>query len=86
MPDSKSSRVLDLIHIDICGLMQTVTPSGNRYILTFIDYSRNTFVYLLKDKSEVFENPKIFVEIVYNKLGCFPKAIRSDNVNKNQKP
>ena len=78
--DSKSSRVLDLIHTDICGPMQTITPSGKRYILTFIDdYSRYTFVYLLKEKSELFEKLKIFVEMVYNKFGSFPKAIRSDN-------
>jgi hypothetical protein len=34
---NKSEKPLDLIHSDICGPMQTESPSGKRYFLTFID-------------------------------------------------
>ncbi|CAL9001551.1 unnamed protein product [Prunus brigantina] len=36
-----ASTPLELIHSDVCGLMQTTTKAGNRYFLTFIDdYTR----------------------------------------------
>lgn len=51
----KSVRALDIIHSNVCGSMQTVTPEGKRYILKFIDdFSRHTYVYLLKNKDEMF--------------------------------
>lgn len=54
MSHSKSKSILDLIHTDVYGPMQTATPSNNRYILTIIDdYSRYTEVHLLKQKLEV---------------------------------
>lgn len=44
---NRSANILDLIHSDICGPMQTKTGSGNRYLLTFIDdFSRySTIIY-----------------------------------------
>jgi len=35
--DTVSTEILDLIHTDICGPMQTQTPGGNRYFMTMID-------------------------------------------------
>lgn len=50
--ESRTGEVLELIHSDICGPMQTVTPGGRKYFLTLIDdYSRYTIVYLLNEKS-----------------------------------
>lgn len=49
---SHTSRKLELIHSYICGLMHTPSMGGARYFATFIDdFSRMTFVYLLKSKS-----------------------------------
>lgn len=76
---SKSSKVLDLVHTDVCGPMQTTSPSGKRYILTFIDdFSRFTMIYLLREKSEVKEKFKEYVAMVKNKFSCKPKILRSD--------
>ncbi|KXJ73442.1 hypothetical protein RP20_CCG015857 [Aedes albopictus] len=45
----KSSAILDLVHSDLCGPMNTVTPGGRRYFLTFIDdFSRYSTMYLLR--------------------------------------
>lgn len=56
---SQSNDVLDLVHSDVCGPMQTQSASGKRYVLTFIDdYSRYTVIYLLRKKSEVEEKIK----------------------------
>ena len=46
---------LEIVHSDICGPMQTSSIGGCNYFLTFIDdYSRKTWVYFLKNKSDAF--------------------------------
>jgi len=62
----KANKPLELIHIDVCGPIKPMSTGHNRYFLTFIDdYSRKTWVYFLKRKSEVlncFKDFKIIVE------------------------
>ena len=57
-PSEKSWRVdapLQLIHTDICEPIDFVSLGGNRYFITFIDdFSRKLWVYILKEKSDVF--------------------------------
>ena len=54
--NSKEKGILDIIHLDICGPMQTTSLSGYSYYASFIDdYSRNTWIYFLIKKDEVFE-------------------------------
>lgn len=86
----QSKAILDLVHSDVCGPMPTQTPSGKRYLLTFIDdYSRFTFVYLLRNKNEVTEKLKQFVELMKTSKGIKPKVINTDRggeyVNKETK-
>jgi histone deacetylase 1/2 len=46
---------LELIYSDVCGIAQT-SISGHNYYVSFIDaYSRFTWLYLLKRKSDVFD-------------------------------
>jgi len=76
---TESTAILDLIHSDVCGPMRTVTPSGKRYLVTFIDdYSNFSFVTLLAHKSEVEGTMKQFVAFCENKFGRTPKIMRSD--------
>lgn len=76
---TETKEPLDLIHSDVCGPMSTQTPSGKRYIVTFIDdFSRFTVIQLLAHKSEVEGCIKHFVELVKNKFNRKPKIIRSD--------
>ncbi|POM81699.1 Rve domain containing hypothetical protein [Phytophthora palmivora] len=50
----KSAGVLDLVHTDVMGPMQTKTPGGWTYVVTFIDdYSRHVTVYFMKAKADV---------------------------------
>lgn len=52
---------LELVHIDVCEPMQTITKAGNRYFLTFIDdCTRMCWVYFLRYKYEVFSVFKKF--------------------------
>ncbi len=76
---NKSSSVLDLIHSDVCGPMKTMSPSGKRYILTFIDdFSRFTKVFFLRKKSETESKLKEYVEMAKTKFVRKPKMMRSD--------
>ena len=50
----RATKVLELVHSDVCGPMKTTSFGGARYFLTFIhDFSRKVWVYVLKCKSEV---------------------------------
>ena len=50
-----ASVPLELVHSDLCGPLPSASFSSFKYFLTFIDdYSRRTWVYFLKLKSEVF--------------------------------
>ena len=54
--EHKSKELLDLVHLDVCRPMSVHSFSGYSYYITFIDdYSRKTWIYFLKAKSEVFE-------------------------------
>lgn len=51
---NKSDSPFSLIHSDIWGPSTTVSLSGFRYFVTFVhDFSRATWLYLLKHKSDV---------------------------------
>jgi hypothetical protein len=48
--------MLDLVHLNVCGLMQTELHSGLKYFLTFNDdKSIQFFVYFIKNKYELFK-------------------------------
>jgi GAG-pre-integrase domain len=51
----RAKKVLELVHTDICGPITPNLLGKHRYFITFIDdFSRRTWVYFLKEKSEVF--------------------------------
>jgi transposase InsO family protein len=78
--DTRSAGVLDLVHTDVCGPMSRASLSGCEYYLTFIDdYSRKTWIYFLKTKSEVFKRFQEFKALVENQTGKRIKVLRSDN-------
>ncbi|PKU61775.1 Retrovirus-related Pol polyprotein from transposon TNT 1-94 [Dendrobium catenatum] len=75
----RASSILELVHTDICGPITPESFSDKRYFITFIDdYSRKTWVYFLKEKSETFNVFKKFKAMVEKTTGKFIKALRSD--------
>jgi hypothetical protein len=49
----KSDQILQIIHSDLAGPMQTKSLQGSQYIATFIDdYSHHAVVYYLKSKDQ----------------------------------
>lgn len=71
--------VLNLIHSDLYGPMETTSIGGARDFLIFDDYSREIFVYFLKKKSDVFETFKTFKQLVESQTGQKIKILRTDN-------
>nr|GEU80296.1 retrotransposon protein, putative, Ty1-copia subclass [Tanacetum cinerariifolium] len=78
----RTERAIDLlrlIHTDVCGPLRHVSRQGASYFITFTnDYSRYGYVYLLKNKHEVFETFKAFKNEVENQLENTINALQSD--------
>lgn len=69
---SKSCANFELLHLDVWGPYSTQTFDGNIYFLIVVDdYSRVTWVFLLKFKCDILIVLKAFFKVV--------KIVRSDN-------
>jgi len=78
-PDRRKRDILELVHTDVCGPMQTKSLGGASYFLLFIDdCTRYTWVYFLRKKSDVFEYFKEFKNMAEKQTGKFIKILRSD--------
>ena len=76
---SKSSEMFELVHSDVWGPF-SLSIDGFKYFVTFIDdFSKVTWVYLLKSKSEVFECFKDFHRLVITHFSAHIKTLRTDN-------
>ncbi|KAG2955346.1 hypothetical protein PC118_g24752 [Phytophthora cactorum] len=77
---NRAKQVLEVVHSDVCGPMQTPTFGGKRYFVTFIDdKSHFCVVYLLRNKSEVAAKFAEFVVFAETQTGKRVKTLRSDN-------
>jgi hypothetical protein len=75
----ESEAPLDLIHIDVCGPMQTETAGGSRYFVSFIDdYSRCAAIQLLRSKDQVKKALAAFVARIETQFEGRVKKLQSD--------
>ena len=52
----RATKPLEIVHNDVCGRLEAKSLSGAEYFVTFIDdKSRYVWIYILKNKSEVFK-------------------------------
>jgi len=59
--EKKQRDILELVHTDLCGPMQTKSLGGALYFLLFIDdYTKFFWVYFLSKKSHTFKYFKQF--------------------------
>ena len=64
----------------LCANIPSISLSGYEYYVTFIDdYSRNTWIYFLNTKSEVFDKFKEFKSLIENHSEKRIKTLRSYN-------
>ena len=81
--NKRCSSTFDLLHLDIWGPFSVGSVEGYKFFLTIVDdYSRVTWVYMLKNKSEVQKYIPDFFAFVKKQFGKEVKAIRSDNAPK----
>ncbi|KAK4383314.1 Retrovirus-related Pol polyprotein from transposon TNT 1-94 [Sesamum angolense] len=74
-----ANDLLDLIHTDVCGPLNTQARGGFSYFITFTDdHSRYGYVYLMRYKSEAFVRFKEFRLEIENQTGRKIKTLRSD--------
>ncbi|KAL0295654.1 UNVERIFIED_CONTAM: Retrovirus-related Pol polyprotein from transposon TNT 1-94 [Sesamum angustifolium] len=74
-----ANGLLDLIHTDVCGPLNTQTKGEYSYFITFTDdHSQYGYVYLMRYKSEAIGMFKEYRLEIENYYGRKIKALRSD--------
>ena len=77
---NKSTFCFNRIYCDIWGGYPAASYSGAHYFLTIVDdYSRTTWVYLMRMKSETFTCLTNFCAMVKNQFNCTIKHVHTDN-------
>lgn len=80
MSTHRAKEPFELIHIDTWGPYRVQTREGFRYFLTIVDdFSRVTWIHLLKAKNEAYGALVQFLHMARNQLGKHVKRLRSDN-------
>ena len=52
----RATKLLEIVHSDVCGRLEAKSHSGAEYFVTFIDdKSRYVWIYILKNKSELLK-------------------------------
>jgi transposase InsO family protein len=77
---SRSSLDFDLVHSDVWEPYLTTAVNEYKYFVSFIDcFSCVTWLYLMKNKSDVFACFKDFHKGIQTQYGAVVKVLRSDN-------
>lgn len=75
----RTKHHLEVMYLDMCGLMQVKSIGGNRYFAIFIDdHSRKIWTYLIKRKDGVFEVFKKFKSMVERKSRHKLKGLKTN--------
>lgn len=78
--DTVYTTPLELVSTDVCGPMETPTPSGARYFLTVVDHATDySVITLMKKKSEVSQHLKDTIAKLETATGHKTKSMRTDN-------
>nr|KYP45103.1 Retrovirus-related Pol polyprotein from transposon TNT 1-94 [Cajanus cajan] len=81
-PKSIKSRAVspfDVIHSDVWGPSRVPSLLGHRYYVTFIDdFSRCTWIFLMKNRSELFNIFQSFYSEIKTQFGKVIRILRSD--------
>ena len=75
-----ASKPLELVHSDVWGPAPVTSTNDFQYYLLFVDeYSKFSWLYLLKHKSDVLDIFKFFKATVETQLDSKIKVLRTDN-------
>ncbi|CAH9103854.1 unnamed protein product, partial [Cuscuta europaea] len=77
---SRAKKCFDIVHSDVWGISPIISHARYKYFVTFIDdFSRYTWVYFLRSKSEVLSVFQTFVAYVETQFSTGIKILRSDS-------
>ena len=77
---NRSAKCFDVIHSDVWSISPIISHAHFKYLVTFIDdYSRFTWVYFLRSKSEVFSMFKIFLAYIETQFSTCIELLRFDS-------
>jgi len=80
LSNKKTDFSFSLIHTDVWGLASQSTHNGKEWFINFVDdYTRVTWMYLLKHKSNVCNVFRSFHHMIVTQFNTHIKVIRSDN-------
>ena len=81
-PRSTDKVSFRAVHTDVCGPSETESTLGFRYFVTFIDdYSRCTWLFLMKTRVELFSIFQKFHAEFQTQFNTSIRILRSDNAN-----
>lgn len=76
----QSTKLFELIHLDVWGPYKQVTHSNYYYLLTAIDdFSKATWVFLFSYKSRVSSLIQQFILYIHNQFKTSVQTVRLDN-------
>ncbi|GJV88133.1 putative RNA-directed DNA polymerase [Tanacetum coccineum] len=80
LSNHKTTKISELVHLDVWGPYKITSKDGFRYFLTIVDdFSRVVWVYMLKGKDDVYDSLTSFVQMFSNQFEIKIKVYRSDN-------
>jgi transposase InsO family protein len=79
LSDSKTSRPLELVHVDLCGPLDHETNAGERYFLAMMDdFSKYAVVFVMAEKSEAKDKVVETLQRWMTQMELSVKILRSD--------
>ena len=82
--NQRASAPFELVHSNVWGSCPVVSPTRFRYFVTFVDdYSRTTWLYLMKSRSELISHFRAFCAEFHTQFRVYVQNLRSDNAKEN---
>ena len=84
--DKRKREILELVHTDVCGPMQTRSLGGAYYFIIFIDdRTIYTWVYFMRNKSDlslnILRNSRIWLKRKQERASRFSGQIKEGSIH-----
>ena len=78
--NKRAESIFELVHSDVWGPCPITSKTRFRYFVTFVDdFSRTTWIYFMKNRSEVFSHFCAFCAEIKTQFNISVRTLRRDN-------